>query len=403
MEYTILLDEATEKRIEISVPAAEIDPFIETEVQRLRKNVSLKGFRKGCVPVSLLRTKYKKDIRAEALNGLLMERYRQLLNERGWKPAGQAELLNVDDGPVIKFTLRIDVIPDFEVKDYRGIEVFKEKMIPIDYLLDQTMEQIRADHGTVREIPGPAAVDDFVTVDLEIRTDDAAPERQADITIKVGDRSFPDEVNRVLVGARRGDVKEAAHEGTAYRLTIKKIEERVLPDLNDEFARTLNFETAEAFRSRVRQEVEEREQQRQEDEVREALAKIVLERIVFSVPQVLVNDEYQEMLKKNNLVDSETNKERLWPIAEQRVRFNLILDKIIEQEQIKTEDAELEKTIGRPVVNVNEKDRAVVKYLREFINRKKAMDLLYSSAVILEKSRIISPEEAKHADRPIRH
>jgi trigger factor len=404
LEYLITVDGESEKEIEVAVPAEDLKPIYEEEVDKLRKEVVIKGYRKGKVPKDLIRARYHETLKASAINDLISKSYIKVLEEKKWQPASSAELLELKEEDKIKFRLRIEVIPDFTVGNYTGLELFKEKPLPMEYLYEQAINQLREKYSTVRETAEPAAVDDFVTIDLEKIEKGKAAEKEQELTVKIGDRSLPDELNRALVGIKKGEKKNVPAGDVAYSVAVKKVEEKILPQLNDDFAKLLNYENMEALKKRIEEEMQKNEEARLEDELRESLAGILLERTIFSVPKVLVNDEYQRMLKNHNLQDTEPTRERFWPMADRRVRFNLIIEKIARQENIRTEEAEVLGLIDQNLLDVNEENRSrVIEYFRNFLNQKKTVDFLLQKAKISEKSRIISPEEAKNAKRPIRH
>lgn len=404
MDYQILSDNETEKEVEFTIPNEELGPFIEQEVSRLRKKVAIRGYRKGKVPKSLLRTHYQDEIKANALNALITSSYLKFLEEKGLKPASRAELLGLEDGAEIKFRIRIEVLPDFEVKDYLGIEIFKEKPLPLDFLCEQTINDLREKYATIRETDGPSAVDNFVTMDMEIIRDNQILERQSDTTIKIGDRSLPDELNRALIGVKKGERKKIKVDEKVYCITVKKIEEKVLPRVNDDFARLFNCKDTTELKKKVEMIAEENEEARLKEELEESLARILLERNQFMVPKSFIEYEYKLLLKECNLLDSESNKERFWTTAERRARFNLIVEKIAQKENIKTGDEEVMALVNKEYMDVNEKNKeAVIAYLKKMLTKRKVMDFILEHAVISEKSRIISSDEVMYANRSIRH
>ena len=146
------------------------------------------------------------------------------------------------------------------------------------------------------------------------------------------------------------------------------------------------------------------EEKRIEDGLKEAISKVVLERTVFNVPQPLIQHEYEKILKEFNLPDSESNKERFWDVAEKRIRFNLILDRIAEQENLQVSESEIMDFVTKMGMTLSDQNRSeVLEYLGGVLSREKVMDFLYKNAKVSEKSRIISPKEAKNDTRTVRH
>lgn len=403
MEYQIVSETETEKVIEFKLGAQELEPFIDSSIERLRDRFSIKGYRRGKAPRNLIRTRYYDALKAEAINELILDVYKKVLQEKNWKPISNPELVSFNDSGEIRFNLRFEIQPNFDVDNYKGLELFKEDPLPVDYLYEQTLARLREDYANVIETTRPAAVDDFITLDLEIVEGDRIIDRQSDVFIKLGDRSFPDELNRALVGIKIGEKKEVKVKDQIYRIKIKKIEEKVLPPINDDFARLLNFNSLEEMEKNLKEVVQKQEEERLTEGLKENLARILLERFRFQVPKSLIDNEYQFILKSSNLIDNDNNRERFMPVAEKRARFNLILDKIAQKENIEIDDEEVMKIAQRNGFQPKDISEEVKTYFKKVLTRDLVIGLLLENSNIMQKKRILSPEEAKNADRSIRH
>lgn len=404
MKYEITTDNDVEKEIDISIPTTELDRLIDKEVNKIQKDLTLKGFRKGKVPKNIIRSRYSDTLKAQAMNNLVTETFIKILGEKKWHPASQAKLLNVEEGENIKFQLRFEIIPDFNVDNYLRLEIFKEDPLPDDFLLQQGMNELRERHATVKKVSRPAVVDDFVTMDFKISENNIIKTRHSDVTVKIGDRSLPDEINKALVGVRKSENKEVNVGNQIHTLSIKKIEEKVLPQIDDEFAKSQNCEDVEQLKKKLMEDVKKLEENRIEEELKESLSTILLERIKFKIPNSLIDVEYQRILQKSNLPDSDTNKERFWNLAEKRARLNLILDKIAQKENIKVKEEEIMNLVSTMGIKLSNENREnVIEYIGSILNREKTIDFLFKNAKVSEKSRIISPKEAINDTSSVRH
>jgi trigger factor len=337
------------------------------------------------------------------MDRLIKNSYAAVLDEKKWKPASQAELLKVEEGDPIMLQMHIQVIPEFEVKDYVNVEVFKESPMPDEFLLEQGLNALKEQHAEIREVDRAAVVDDYVTLDIEVQEGEKT-NKETDQTVRIGDRSLPDEVNRTLVGIKKLQTKEVEAQDKKYRLSVKKIEEKSLPGIDDDFAKKLNLKSVEELKTKLLENLKHQEEKRIEDGLKEAISKVVLERTVFNVPEPLVRHDYEKILKEYDLPDSESNKERFWDVAEKRIRFNLILDRIAEKEDLQVGESEIMDFVTKTGMTLSDQNRnEVIEYLRDVLSREKVMDFLYKNAKISEKSRIISPKEAKNDTRTVRH
>ena len=403
MEYKISKDSEIEKELEIQVPYDELEKLIDEETDKLRKEIKIDGYRKGHAPRTLLRSKYKESLKVQAMDRLIKNSYLAVLEERHWKPASQAELLKIDEGNPIKLQLHIQVIPEFEVKDYLNVEVFKEPPMPDEFLIEQGMNALKEQHSEIKEVDRPAVVDDYVTLDIDVREGEKSS-TESDQMVRIGDRTLPDEVNRALVGIRKAQTKEVKTDKKTYRLSIKKIEEKTLPQIDTDFAKKLNLKNAEELKEKLLANLKHQEEKRLQEGLKESISKVILERTVFKVPNTLIQHEYEKILKEYNLPDSESNKERFWDVAEKRTRFNLILDKIAEKEDLQVGESEIMDFVTRMGMTLSDQNRNdVIDYLGGILNREKVMNFLYKNAKISEKSRILSPKEAANDTHSVRH
>ncbi|MGD9380502.1 MAG: trigger factor [candidate division WOR-3 bacterium] len=403
MEYKVTKNGETDKEIEIKVPLVELNKIIDEETNKLQKEVKIDGYRKGRVPRLLVQSRYKDSLKVQAMDRLIKNSYAAVLDEKKWKPASQAELLKVEEGDPIMLQMHIQVIPEFEVKDYVNVEVFKESPMPDEFLLEQGLNALKEQHAEIREVDRAAVVDDYVTLDIEVQEGEKT-NKETDQTVRIGDRSLPDEVNRTLVGIKKLQTKEVEAQDKKYRLSVKKIEEKSLPGIDDDFAKKLNLKSVEELKTKLLENLKHQEEKRIEDGLKEAISKVVLERTVFNVPEPLVRHDYEKILKEYDLPDSESNKERFWDVAEKRIRFNLILDRIAEKEDLQVGESEIMDFVTKTGMTLSDQNRnEVIEYLRDVLSREKVMDFLYKNAKISEKSRIISPKEAKNDTRTVRH
>ncbi len=403
MEYKILKETETTKEIEVSIPRNELERLIDEETDSVRKDLTIDGFRKGHVPRTLIRNKYADSLKAQAMDRLTRQAYLTVVREKEWQIAGQAEIRNIEDADPISITLYVEVIPEFNVDNYLNIEIFKEPPSPDDFLLQQGMNALREQHAAIRAVNRPAVVDDLVTMDIEIK-EKGNSKKEFDQTVRIGDRSLPDELNRALVGMKTSDKKEVKIEEKYYVISPKKIEEKILPQIDDEFASKLKLTDAEELKKRILDSVKKQEEKRIEENLKESISEVLLERIKFKVPDTLTNKEYEKILKDYGIPDSESNKERFWTVAEKRIRFNLILNKITAKENLQVGEPEIMDLVTKMGIKLNDQNRSdVVEYLGSLLNREKTLDFLYKNAKVSEKSRILTPKEVADDTHTVRH
>lgn len=404
MHYDITTDKTVEKELLITIPSSDLNVHIEKEIKKIRKELNLKGFRKGKVPVNIIRTRYYETLKAQALQSLITESFLSVVKEKKWQPATKAEVLDIKEDEAIQVKLRCEVIPDFEVSEYQSIEILKEQPLPDDFLIERALNDLRERYATIKEVSRAAAVDDYVTLDMTLIENAKVKTRHKDITVKIGDRNLPDELNRVLVGSHKGDTREAIIDSATHKVVVKKIEEKQLPLITDEFAQEHDLKDLEHLKSKVLVEAKKYEEQRVKDELKEKISKTLIERTTFTVPQTLIKNEYEQILKKVGAEDTDSNKERFWDTAEKKVRLHLILDKIAQKENIVVKNEEITNVLSSMGIKTDSENREdILRYIETLLMRDKTLEFLYDNAKISERSRIISPKEAQHDTHPVRH
>ena len=403
MDYKILNETEVTKEIEITVPRTELEEIINQETEGVRKDLKIDGFRRGRVPTTLIKSKYADSLKAQAMDKLVRETYLSVVKDKAWQVAGQAEIRNIEDTDPIKIILYVEVIPEFDVDNYLNIEVYKEPPSPDDFLLQQGINALREQHATINEVNRPAVVDDLLTIDMEIN-EKGKSRKESDQTVRIGDRAIPDELNRAFVGMKTFDKKQVTIEDAKYMISVKKIEERILPEVDDAFAVKLKLSDAKELKKKILENVKKHEEKRIEENIKESISEILLERIKFKVPDALIHREYEKILKDYGMPDSESNKERFWSVAEKRIRFNLILNKITQKENLQVGEPEIMDLVAKMGIKLNEQNRSdVIEYLGSLLDREKTLDFLYKHAKISEKSRILTPKEVADDTRTVRH
>jgi trigger factor len=327
-----------------------------------------------------------------------------VITDKKWQALSQADLLDLKENDTITFKLRFEIVPLFDVDNYLNIEVFEEETMPDEYLLERAMNELREQYATVQQVSRPAVVDDYITVDLRVREQDKPETSQKNITIRVGDRSWPDEINRALVGSNTSQRKDISVDKQHYVIDIKKIEEKILPRIDDAFASSKGFKDLEELTKKLLEDAKKFEENRIRDELKESISQVLLERITFTVPDALVKNEYTRMLQRFNLQDSDAHKDRFYGVAEKRARLNLILDKVAEKENIsveKQEPVQIVKAMG--IKPGSDNYDSIIEHVSTMLRRERTIDFLFEHAKISKKSRIISPKEVKDDTRTVRH
>ncbi len=415
------------KRLRVEVPVETVLAEFNRVAATYRRRSRIAGFRPGKAPVAMVKRRYRKDIRQDVLRKLISESYDQSIREKKIRPLGQLQLEQValDEGEPLVYEAVVETLPEFQVPEYKGLEVRLEKKAPDEESVNQELERLRDRHAPLISAPDRETVrdGDYAVVDLLGRYVPGEEEaiRQENTTIRVGDERTQSEFNQALPGMEIGGEKtfavdypedypeeKLAGRRVRFNLQLNDIKVKDLPDLNDEFAKDLgDFDDLDQLREQIRQGLSSQWQQARDSSIRGQLVRGLSEACPFQVPETLVEERIDNKIRDiaYNLVQQGVDpakakldwnriREDLRHGAEQETRAALILSEIAEVEQLEVElwefEDELRKTaeaLNQPVEKIRPQfdDEGARGGLQIRILRRKALEVLMEHAVVRDE------------------
>lgn len=415
----------TRKRLEIEIPGDRVTTEMDRITSRLARSAKVPGFRPGKVPPRVIRQRFRDEIVHEVVHELVPSAVQAALDERNLDPIDTPAVRDVvvEDGRPLTFVADFEVVPSLDPGDYRGIAL-RRKAATIDVeTVDGTLERLRQRAARFEPLDGrPLASGDWAVVDLVRQTlsgeHAGGEERHQDVTIELGASANPPGFDEHLTGMEPGQEKtftvrypddfgvtELAGVEVRYAITLKTIKTRVVPALDDEFAKDLgNFTTLADLRERVRQDLEQEARQQAERELRGDLLTNLAGRVSIEMPGALVEHELDRRLEDlvHRLAEQQVDPRKAgvdWnevrsaqrDAAIDSVKAALVLDEIARREAVTVSDEEIDAELGRfaersgrtvAAVRVQlEKDGGIAR-LRQGMRREKTMDFLLSNAAI---------------------
>lgn len=379
MPSTVNDIDACTKRLEVSVPREEVAREMDQAFARLSGRVRIKGFRKGKVPRRVLERFYGEEVQAEVLNRVIGTSYRQLLAERGMRPVGEPNVTDISmekDAPELLYKATVEVIPPFELGAYTGLAVAVTRRPVTGEAVEEQIKLLRQRAAHFHEVDRPARAGDYAQFDIEgFEEGEPVPgtkgENQA---LLLGEAENERALDEALAGMRVGGEKEVdiplpetaapalAGKIIRFRVQLKGLKEPHLPDLNEEFVRSLGrgFSTVEELRGQVRREMETMEDASVRGQAVAELLRGLVEAHPFEVPPTLVKAELDERVREverrlgqetpeARLTPSQQDevRERLGPEALRRVRELILVERIREKEGIRAEAGDVEANVRR--------------------------------------------------------
>jgi trigger factor len=306
--------ESCVRRLTIEVPAEQVGREFGARYRDLQKRVKVPGFRPGKVPRRILVNHYRQTVEQEVLQNLVPDALTEAMTQVGISPIGQPQIdeVNIQEGEPLRFVATAQVLPEFEVGDYRGWQ-FERRIMQIEPShIDRHLEHLRERHAELHAVADRAIVEgDHVMIDYQGRLHGVPMEggTGSNVPLEVGAGRFLPEIEQALVGLRQGDEKaisvtfaddyrEAALAGQTvdFQVAVVEIKEKLLPDLDDDFARSYEeADTLQALRERAREELEAAARQSADNTLRqELLAKLVASNPI-DVPDILIQDHLRQI------------------------------------------------------------------------------------------------------------
>jgi trigger factor len=420
-----MLIEGCKHELEITVPVEDVDRETERVVASLQKKVRIPGFRPGKAPAGIIRTRFAGELRQDVLESLVPKALDRRLKEEHLDFVGTPDILEVhfEKGEPLRFKAQFEVAPEFELGEYRGITVSYREPEVTDADVDERLNHIRDSRAEYINIdPRPAEDGDYAVISLESIAGAAEPVRQEEMMVNVAGPDTLPAFSEALRGMTPGEQKEvqvAYPEGyqqenlagrtVTFRLHLKVIRRKELPEINDDFAKDLgDYQNMDEVRGAIRKSIfHEREHQAQQDARSQIVEKLV-DAHEFPVPgayvdrqvEVQIEQQMRELAgagvdpRKLNL-DWAKLKESRREKATREVRGSLLLGRIAEREAIEVTQDEVDREVQRIARQEREPVAATRKRLEE-----KGMIRRIVSGIRTEKTLAFLFEQARKEAAP---
>jgi len=367
----------TRKNLTIEIPRDVVDAEIDRIARDYSRKAKIPGFRPGKAPARVIKQRFRDQILHDVAHGLVPSAIDEAMRERGLEPVDTPDVrdVNVEEGSALTFTASFDTVPAFEPGDLSTISLRRPGVAIDDEAVSDALKRLRDRAARFEPVEGRGVIDaDTLTVDLERQDPDGKVDRHADVAITLGAKANPPGFDEQLLGLEIGGRKsftiqypadyaitELQNTSVAYTVTVKGIKRRVVPELDDEFAKDLgSFENLDGLRSRVREDLEHEARHAAEREVRGELMKQLAARVPFEVPAALVEREIDRRLEDfaRRLLDQNVDprqagidwnafRESQQAPARDAVASAIALDEIARREQLQVSEDEVEGEIAR--------------------------------------------------------
>ncbi len=371
------------KLLRVEIETREVDEAFESMIKDFQRQAALPGFRPGKAPRDMIVKRYEKDIQDEVKKKLIPDAYRKAVDEKKLEVVGYPDIEEIQfgRGQALQFAATVETAPDFQLPEYKGLPVKRETTSVADEDVDRALNLLRERQISFSTVDRPAASGDVAVVNYTGTCDgkpitDTAPTakgltEQKNFWINIEPGAFIPGFADQLTGAKAGDKRTVNVDFPAdfvtpqlaglkgvFEVEVVEVKEKVLPPLDEAFAKAYGAESMETLRAGVRTDLENELNYKNNQSIRNQLVQELLRRVSFDLPESVVAKETRNVVY--NIVHEnqqrgvskeviEKQKEQIYSAAsdsaKNRVKADFLLQKIAEKEDIKVSQEEVARRV----------------------------------------------------------
>lgn len=392
METQIKLEtiSSVQKKFIVTIPAGKVTQTMERKFAEAQKTAKIKGFRPGHVPISMVKQYYKEEVQQNAINSLINESYSEALKKHALRIVGEPQIgaqdekerLLLTDGKDFSYVATVEVVPEVDPKDYKGLSIEK----PSAEVTAEDIEKVKLNllnrKAEITPVTRAAKTGDFLDFKYEgkMKTDqgvEAPANLSGDRNAEIGSGQLLPDFEKNLIGMKAGDHQEfkmkypkdfndaaLAGKEVMYTVDVREVKEKVLPAFTDEYVKEFGYEGLKDFESKSKEMLTKTKAEESDNTLRNTMIEKLIEKNTIEVPQGLVYsqmralaDDYAQELKRYGFNDQMVQSAIVSQLqdfkkrAETQVRAGILLDAIAKKEKIEPKDADMEAEMKKMAAN----------------------------------------------------
>ena len=387
----------TEKEIDIKIPWSETGKDYEKFLSKFGKDIKLQGFRKGKAPLSIIEKKHGPAIEWEFIKENFWTYFSKAMEETKIKPINQPQITDVDfkKGEHLAVTFQVQVLPEWDLPNYKKYFTVEKPYYKISKKdIEHSIEELRKKHAKVKEIKTPAQMGNHLTAQTQkLDKNGKDIDKPYETVIPIGEQIFTGKIADELVGIKINETRTITLEDPAnkdntlkFKVTPGKIEEHILPELNDEFAKKVDpkLNNIKELKNLISSELEKSWEKEVEKAVTENIADYFIEQLAdLELPSDMVNDYLEKLFedekKRNPKVKDEDLDEFKKSMKDQSIKiikWVLVKNRIIENEKIGITEEDVSNEVDKILSNI--KDEKQKEMYKQYHNSKEFKENLKS-------------------------
>ena len=431
-------ESATKREIQVEIPVEDVNRLTDSLIQKYQKVARIPGFRRGHVPASIIRQRFSEEIKTDMVEALIPRFFKQEAERLSLHPVSQPRVtdLHLHDGEPLRFKAAFEVLPEIKLEGYKELRADKPEIAVSEADVEQALADLRERHASFNPVEGRALADgDFAQVSLdgnpkpeqksdegksgegktgEMKSGEGQPVHMDEVLVEIAGQNTMPEFTEHLRGTSAGDErtfdvnypedtqdKRLAGKTFSYAVKVQSIKQKSLPELNDEFAKTLGeFQTMDDVRKAIREQMESERKHEAEHAAKDKLVGELIQRNDFEVPDSLIEQQIDIRLERGlrALAAQGLTAEQMKKMDLPRLRVGqreqaihdvkaaLLLERVAGEENLQVSDEELDReleSLARQSKQTSEAVRARLTRdggldrIRTRIRNEKTLDFLY--------------------------
>lgn len=430
--------------LKVEVPAKQVDTAIDVACKEISKKIRVPGFRAGKIPSKVVKSRVGMEtIYNEVLQNVLPIYYAEAVEKEGIEPIARPELdvVQIEEGKALKFNAKVEVKPEVKLGKYKGIKALKDDVEIKDEWVDRQVQNLRERFAQLEPVERAVKKGDFALINFDGTVDGKSFEGGSakDYLLEVGSKTFLEDFEKELEGANKGEIRdvfidypkdygnpELAGKKGKFKILVKEVKQKILPDLNDDFAKEVSeFDTLGELKQDIRGKLQKTREEQVDFKFRMDLLNNVVEGSDLEIPESMIQNrkelklkEFEDSLKKQGmnldeyLKAANQDKDKLEKEAEkeatEELKKELVLDAIAVAEKVEISDEETDNEITKLAESMNKDPEETIKsarqqgtyeFFRENLRTRKTWDLLVEKAEVVDGSAEVNGKARKKAEK----
>ncbi len=367
------------KKLSITVPADAVKEEFNAVYKSLKSTAAVAGFRKGSIPVNILKARFGGKIREDVTSKLIEMSYPHALYEKKLAPVENPQIditkTKLDEAKEFSYSVTVEVTPQVEINDYKGMEIKMETVEVTEKDMEEGLKNLRESRAQYKEVDRTSKEGDLLTADLVgvMNGEEIKGSKAENYPFLIGDKTLLPGLEEVIKGASKDEVKETrltfpenysdknlAGKEAVFTIKVKAVKERVVPDLDDEFAKDLECDNLEALKTRLREDLMKVKDEKEKERVKNVILDRLIEKHPFEVPEALVNrylgmilQQVSDNMKQGIIAPEDKGltldelRAKYRDSAIRHVKEDIVLDSLAAKENVQITEDEYEAAIKR--------------------------------------------------------